>query len=81
MPESERPVAVVTGGSRGIGRAVVIRLAADGFDVAFCYLSNPDAASEVTAEARRAGAGCLPAGVTSRSRTRPESSYLWPKPN
>jgi len=59
MPESERPVAVVTGGSRGIGRAVVIRLAADGFDVAFCYLSNPDAASEVTAEARRAGARVL----------------------
>jgi 3-oxoacyl-[acyl-carrier protein] reductase len=59
MPEAERPVAVVTGGSRGIGRAVVIRLAADGFDVAFCYLSNPDAAREVTAEARRAGARVL----------------------
>jgi 3-oxoacyl-[acyl-carrier protein] reductase len=59
MPETERPVAVVTGGSRGIGRAVVTRLAADGFDVAFCYLSNPGAADEVAAEARRAGARVL----------------------
>lgn len=59
MADGGRPVAVVTGGSRGIGRAVVIRLAADGFDVAFCYLSSPDAAKEVTAEAQHAGARVL----------------------
>jgi 3-oxoacyl-[acyl-carrier protein] reductase len=59
MNEAGRPVAVVTGGSRGIGRAVVIRLAADGFDVAFCYLSSPEAAGEVAAEARRLGAQVL----------------------
>jgi 3-oxoacyl-[acyl-carrier protein] reductase len=43
--------AVVTGGSRGIGRAVVERLCADGAEVVFGYLSNERAAAEVTAAA------------------------------
>ena len=51
------PVAFVSGGSRGIGRAVVRRLAADGFDIAFCYASNAEAANaaekEVTETGRR----------------------------
>ena len=38
--------AVVTGGSRGIGRAVALRLAQDGFDVAFCYRTDESAALE-----------------------------------
>ncbi|KUF15154.1 3-oxoacyl-ACP reductase FabG [Streptomyces silvensis] len=59
MTDGGRPVAVVTGGSRGIGRATVLRLAADGFDVAFCCLSRPERADEVAAEARRAGARVL----------------------
>ncbi|MET1255392.1 3-oxoacyl-[acyl-carrier-protein] reductase [Aliikangiella maris] len=40
-------IAFVSGGSRGIGRAVAIQLAKDGFDIAFCYHSNVDAANEV----------------------------------
>ena len=49
-------VAIVTGGGRGIGRAVAVRLAEEGADVAVSYLSN-DAAAEETAEAVRAAAG------------------------
>ena len=40
-------VALVTGGSRGIGRAIVERLAGDGVDVVFFYRDNVVAAREV----------------------------------
>ncbi|MFE2261868.1 SDR family NAD(P)-dependent oxidoreductase [Streptomyces griseosporeus] len=43
-----RPVAVVTGGARGIGRAVVRRLTQEGYDVEFTYLSSKRAADELT---------------------------------
>lgn len=42
-----RPVALVTGGSRGIGRGIVLRLARDGYDVGFCYRSRCDAAQQL----------------------------------
>lgn len=42
--------ALVTGGSRGIGRAIVERLAADGARVAFVYQSNAQAANDLVAE-------------------------------
>ncbi|MCA2215089.1 3-oxoacyl-ACP reductase FabG [Jidongwangia harbinensis] len=54
-----RPVAVVTGGSRGIGRAVVERLAEEDYDIAFCYRSDGGAAEAVTAKAEAAGARVL----------------------
>lgn len=51
-----RPVALVTGGSRGIGSAVVTRLAQDGYDVAFCYRSHSDSAEATAKAAEAAGA-------------------------
>jgi 3-oxoacyl-[acyl-carrier protein] reductase len=49
-------VAVVTGGSRGIGRAVVLLLAGEGADVTFFYLGNDDAAAETVAAGAAKGA-------------------------
>jgi 3-oxoacyl-[acyl-carrier protein] reductase len=51
-------VAVVTGGGRGIGRAVAVRLANEGANVAISYRSNDTAAEEVAEEVRAAGAQC-----------------------
>ena len=48
-------IALVSGGSRGIGRAIVLRLAEDGYDVAFCYRSNEDAAGQLTKDASEFG--------------------------
>jgi 3-oxoacyl-[acyl-carrier protein] reductase len=47
--------ALVTGGSRGIGRAIVTRLAADGATVVFSYLRNEAAARAVESEVAEAG--------------------------
>ncbi len=45
--------AIVTGGSRGLGRAIVERLCADGWNVAFSFLANQQAADELVAATAR----------------------------
>lgn len=47
---TQQPVALVTGGSRGIGRAISLRLAERGYNVAIAYLRNRTAAAETVAE-------------------------------
>ncbi len=50
LGESERKAAIVFGGSRGIGAAIVKRLTQDGFQVALTYLSSPDRAQQLVEE-------------------------------
>jgi 3-oxoacyl-[acyl-carrier protein] reductase len=52
-------VAVVTGGSRGIGAAVARRLAAEGAAVAIGYRANQEAASKLVAELKADGARAI----------------------
>jgi len=59
----QRPVTVVTGGSRGIGAAICARLAADGHDLAVGYRSDASAAEAVAEAARAAGAACVTVAV------------------
>ena len=54
MPEQTR-IALVTGGSRGLGRSTVLALAARGVHSVFTYNSNRAAADEVVALAEQAG--------------------------
>jgi 3-oxoacyl-[acyl-carrier protein] reductase len=56
-------VALVTGGSRGIGRAIAIRLGADGAQVAVNYRSGKDAADEAVAAITGAGGEAIAVGA------------------
>ena len=66
-------VALVTGGSRGIGRAIVEEFACAGFDVAFTYAQNRDAAeaeASSLAGRERKFSPCRPTSETLRGPRR-----------
>lgn len=56
-------VAIVTGGSRGIGRAIVLMLAKEGCHVAFNYHQSEKQAKELESEVRKLGVKCFASQV------------------
>ncbi|CAB3663576.1 MAG: SDR family oxidoreductase [Achromobacter sp.] len=57
--ESQAPVILITGGSRGVGAATARLAAAQGYDVAISYVSNEAAAQAVAADVRAEGRRAL----------------------
>jgi 3-oxoacyl-[acyl-carrier protein] reductase len=53
--DARRRVALVTGSSRGLGKAIALRLAREGFDVAVHYLASTGPAAAIVEEARALG--------------------------
>ena len=58
MAERTKKIALIIGGSRGIGRAIALRLAKSGFHLWLTYKGNHEAAGSAKAEIEAAGGSC-----------------------
>lgn len=56
---TDKKVALITGGSRGIGKACAIELAKAGYDIAINYVGNEEAANATVAELKALGSNSL----------------------
>ena len=67
MSESKQKIAVVTGASRGIGRAICLKLAQAGYDIAFNYAKNQEAAESLEKEIKKLNVECFKKQVDIKS--------------
>ena len=71
MKKEDKKIALIIGGSRGIGRAIALRLAKSGFTIWLTYKGNHAAANDVKTEIEVAGSSCelIPFDVSSYEET------------
>lgn len=69
MGDLDGKAALVTGGSRGIGRAICLELGRRGARVAVNYRANAELAEQVAAEIRAMGSEAFAVGAMSRTAT------------
>ena len=69
LMQNNHRVALVTGGSGGIGRITAARLARGGFEVAVNYAGSKDAAEEVVSAITHAGGSAMRYRATWRTRS------------
>ena len=76
MPQTEnmRRAALVTGGAKGIGRAVCLALAENGMNIAVNYAGSAAAAEETAAACRAFGVQAITLQADVRS---PEACQIW----
>lgn len=63
MDNTDRPVTIITGGTRGIGAATAVRLARAGHDLTLAYRRDDSAAEQAAARIQAAGSRCVLAKV------------------
>lgn len=71
MENDKKKIALIIGGSRGIGRAIALKLAKSGFDIWLTYKGNHEAAQKTKADIEAAGRACelVPFDVSSFEET------------